>query len=137
MYQLVKFGGHRSYRNGDTNPDINFYILEKCELTTGIRHIARFLRSGIPIYNFPDTAGRKTRKEKDKRLQSVLRFMQTPKQKIILIQNNDINPLRANPTKLRNTGFKYYCGNKYITKTIKINHNKFRTYCKIISKLSK
>ena len=100
MDQLVKLSGHRSYRNGNTNPDINFYILEYCELTTGIHHIARFLRSGIPIYNFPDTGGKKTRREKHKQLQSVLRFMQTPKPKMILIQNNDINPLRANPTKL-------------------------------------
>ena len=32
------------------------------ELTVSIRHIARFLKSGIPIYNsdVPDTAGRKT-----------------------------------------------------------------------------
>ena len=37
--------------------------LEKAELTASIRHIERFLKSRIPIYNSeaPDTAGRKTR----------------------------------------------------------------------------
>ena len=37
--------------------------LEKPELTTSIRHIARFLKSEIPIYNMevPITASRKTR----------------------------------------------------------------------------
>ena len=36
--------------------------LEKVELTTSMPHIARFLKSGIPIDNpdVPDTAGRKT-----------------------------------------------------------------------------
>ena len=36
--------------------------LEKAELTASICHIARFLKSGIPIYNsdVSDTAGRKT-----------------------------------------------------------------------------
>ena len=40
MYLLVKFGGHRSYRNGSVNPYINSYIniLEKVKL--------------IPIFNF-------------------------------------------------------------------------------------
>ena len=37
---------------------------EKAELTASIRHIARFLNSGKPIYNFevPDTDGRKARR---------------------------------------------------------------------------
>ena len=39
--------------------------LEKDELTTSIRHITRFLKPGIPIYNskVPDTAGRKKEEE--------------------------------------------------------------------------
>ena len=39
---------------------------EKAELTTSIRHIAIFLKSGIPIYNseVPDTASRKTRRRR-------------------------------------------------------------------------
>ena len=38
--------------------------LEKAELNASIRHIARFLKSGIPIYKseVTDTAGRKTRR---------------------------------------------------------------------------
>ena len=38
--------------------------LEKAELTTSIHHIARFLKSGIPICNSeaPDIAGRITRR---------------------------------------------------------------------------
>ena len=37
--------------------------LEKAELTASISHIARFFKSGIPIYNSKDseTASRKTR----------------------------------------------------------------------------
>ena len=37
--------------------------LEKPELAISIRHIARFLKSEIPMYNMevPDTASRKTR----------------------------------------------------------------------------
>ena len=40
--------------------------LEKAELTASIRHIARFLKSEIQIYNseVPDTADRKTRGRK-------------------------------------------------------------------------
>ena len=64
MYLLAKFGGQSSYRNGDINSYIIFYIdtLEKAELTASIRHIVILLKSGIPIYNseVPDTAGRKT-----------------------------------------------------------------------------
>ena len=41
------------------------YTLEKAELFASIRHIRRFLKSGIPIYNseVPDTAGRKGEEE--------------------------------------------------------------------------
>ena len=64
MYLLAKFGDYRSYRNGDINSYINFYMgtLKKAELTASIRHVARFLKSGIPSYNseVPDTVGRKT-----------------------------------------------------------------------------
>ena len=52
-YLLAKFGDHRSYRHGDINSYINFYIniLEKAELTASICHISKFLKSPIPIYN--------------------------------------------------------------------------------------
>ena len=66
MHLLAKFGGHRSYRNGDINSYVNSYmdVFEKAELTALTRHIARFLKSGIPIYNseVPDTAGREARR---------------------------------------------------------------------------
>ena len=41
-------------------------ILEKAEFSASIRHIARFLKSGIPIYNseVPDMAGIKTRRRR-------------------------------------------------------------------------
>ena len=50
MYLLSKLGGHRSYRSGDANPYINFYlnILEKAELPT---KTTIFSDSAIPIYN--------------------------------------------------------------------------------------
>ena len=71
MYLLAKFGGHRSYENGDINSFINSYmsILEKVELTTSIRYIVRFSKSGILIYNskVPDTAGRKTTRRTGRR----------------------------------------------------------------------
>ena len=40
--------------------------LEKAELTTSIGHIAKFLKSGMSIYNseVPDMTGRKTRRKK-------------------------------------------------------------------------
>ena len=40
--------------------------LEKTELTTSIRHIEKFLKSGISIYYFevPDRAGRKMRRKR-------------------------------------------------------------------------
>ena len=64
MYLLAKFGGHRS----DKNVDINSYMdtLEKAELTVLIRHIARLVKSGIPIYNSEvlDTADRKVRRRR-------------------------------------------------------------------------
>ena len=67
MYLLAKFDDHRSYRNVDINSYINSCIdtLEKTELTASICHIAKFLKSGIRIYNseVPDTAGRKTRRK--------------------------------------------------------------------------
>ena len=47
--------------------------LEKAELTVSIRHIARFLKSWIPIYNseFPDTTGRKTRRRRRIKTQTI------------------------------------------------------------------
>ena len=65
---LAKFGGDRSYGNGDAISYINSYMntLEKAELTASLRHIERFSKSVIPIYNpeVPDTAGRKTRRRR-------------------------------------------------------------------------
>ena len=81
MYLLAKFGDHRCHRNGDINSYINsnIYTLENAQLTATIRHIARFLKSGIPIYNtvVQDTAGKKKQQEEHRQLQSVLRFTQT------------------------------------------------------------
>ena len=57
--------------------------LEKAEFTASFRHMERFLKSGIPIYNseVPDTAGRKREvegeEEKRRQLQSVMLFTQT------------------------------------------------------------
>ena len=51
---LVSFdGGHRSYGNADINSYINSYLNAsgKVDLTTLIRHIERFLKSGLPISN--------------------------------------------------------------------------------------
>ena len=66
MYLPATFGGHSSYRNGDISCYINSYmdILKKAEIITSIRHIARFLKSGILIYNpeILDTTGRKTKR---------------------------------------------------------------------------
>ena len=68
MYLLAKFDDHWSYRNRDINSYTNPYIdtLEKAELTTSLRYIAIFLKSGIPIYNskVPDTASRKTKRRR-------------------------------------------------------------------------
>ena len=75
MYLLAKFDGHRFYGNGDINSYINSYMItsERIELTFSIRHIEKFLKSGVPIYNFeiPDTAGRKTTREEHKQLQTI------------------------------------------------------------------
>ena len=64
---LVSFdGGHRSYGNADINSYINSYLNAsgKVELTTLIRHIERFLKSGLPISNpdVPYTTGKKNKK---------------------------------------------------------------------------
>ena len=65
MYLLAEFGDHRPDRNGDINSFIKYYMdtLERVEISTSIRHIARFLKSGIPIYSSDvlDTDGRKTK----------------------------------------------------------------------------
>ena len=56
MHLLAKFTHHRSYRNEDINSNINSYMdtLKKAELSALIRHITRFLKSGIQIYNSKD-----------------------------------------------------------------------------------
>ena len=56
----AKFGDHRCYGNGDIDSYIKSYMVTLEKVThTLIRHIARFLIPGIPIYNseVPDTAG--------------------------------------------------------------------------------
>ena len=47
--------------------------LEKAELIASIRHIERYLKSGIPIYNteVPDTVGRKTGRRRRRRIQAI------------------------------------------------------------------
>ena len=64
-----------SYKNGDINSYTNSYMdtLEKAELTASIQHIVRFLKSGIPIYNFevPDTACNKTRKRRTWKIRAI------------------------------------------------------------------
>ena len=81
MCLLAKFGGHRSYRNGYLSSYID--TLEKLKLIASICYIARFLKSGIPIYNseVADTAGRKQEKgdERHRKLQRVTSFTQTQK----------------------------------------------------------
>ena len=68
MYLLGKFDDQRSYGNGDINYFINSCMgtLEKAEVTASIRHIGRFSRSVIPIYNseVQDKIGKKTRRRR-------------------------------------------------------------------------
>ena len=48
--------------------------LEKAESSVSIHHIGRFLKLGMPIYDFevPDTTGRKTRKRRKRsRVQTI------------------------------------------------------------------
>ena len=71
MYLPAKFGGHRSYRNRYINSYTNSYMdtLEKPELAALIRHIAIFLKSGMPIYNYevPNTADRRRKRKRRRR----------------------------------------------------------------------
>ena len=66
MYLITKLGGQRSYGNGDINSLINSYmkILGNADVAASMGHIERFLKSGIPFYNYEvsDTAGRNTRR---------------------------------------------------------------------------
>ena len=66
MYLLAKFGGYRTYGNGDTNSYINSYKItsEKAEFAVSVHHIERFSKSGIPVYysEVSDTTDRKTRR---------------------------------------------------------------------------
>ena len=79
MYLLAKFGDHAPDKNGDINPYIKSYtdILENAELTTSIHQIAKFLKSGIPIYNskVPDMAGRKARKRRTQTIAKHFEFL--------------------------------------------------------------
>ena len=64
MCLLAEFGGKRSCQHRNINYYINFCMntSERTELTTSLRHIERFPKSGIPIYNskVSRTADRKT-----------------------------------------------------------------------------
>ena len=75
MYLLDKFCGYRSYGNRNFNSYIiSFMIrLEKAELTASIRHIKRFSKSEIPIYNseVPDTDNRKRNKRRRRRTETI------------------------------------------------------------------
>ena len=55
--------------------------LEKADLTALIRHIQRFLKSEIPIYNseVPGMAGKKREEEEQRQLQSVMRLKRSNK----------------------------------------------------------
>ena len=66
MYLLARFGSHMSFGNGDINSYINSYMnnLGKAELIPSVSNIQRFLKSGIPIYNSEDTAGRKRKRRR-------------------------------------------------------------------------
>ena len=83
MYLLAKFGDNRSHRNGNINSYISSYMdtLEKAALTASIRHIARFLKSEIPIYNseIPLRLAEKqeAKKKEHRQLLNVLSFTQT------------------------------------------------------------
>ena len=71
MYLLAKFGGHKSYQNGDINSYISSYMntSEKAKLTASVHHIARYLKPRILIVL--GMAGRKTTQEEHRQLQSV------------------------------------------------------------------
>ena len=73
MYQLAKFGDHRSKGNGDSYIGSYINTLEKAKLIASVQHIERFSKSGIPIYNFKvlETADRKTRTRRRRRRQVI------------------------------------------------------------------
>ena len=83
MYLLAKFGDNRSHRNGNINSYISSYrdTLEKAALTASIRHIVRFLKSEIPIYNSEIplrlTEKQEAKKKEHRHLLNVLSFTQT------------------------------------------------------------
>ena len=63
MYLSTKYGGQGSNGNGDINCYVSSYLdtLRKGKHTASIRHIKRFSKSGILIYNSeaPEMASRK------------------------------------------------------------------------------
>lgn len=69
MYLSTKYGGQGSNGNGDINCYISSYLdtSGKGKHTASIRHIKRFSKSGILIYNSeaPETASRKKKKEEN------------------------------------------------------------------------
>ena len=87
MYQLAKFGSHRSYGNGDFNSCINSYmnILEKAELTAS--------KSGIP-FTIPKfltrLAEKREEEEEHRQLQSVMCSTHTQKWERIFVNKLQI-----------------------------------------------
>ena len=81
MYLVAKFGDHISYRTGDISSYINSYMdtLKLVEPPASSRYIARFFKSGIPIYNskVSGTLAEKREEADHRQLQSVMHFMQT------------------------------------------------------------
>ena len=78
MYLLAKFSDHGSYKSGDINSYIKSYMdtLRNAELTALTHHIARFLKSGIPIYNSKalDMAGTKPTRRRTQGIAKRFRF---------------------------------------------------------------
>ena len=54
MYLLVRFGGHKSNRNGDINSYINSYRenVEKVKIMVLIHHIGRFLIRNTDLFRY-------------------------------------------------------------------------------------
>ena len=73
------------YINSHIKPYMN--TLERAELTALIRHVAKFLISGIPIFNSEvrDTAGRKTIRRRTPAIANSLAFHANAKSEHCLI----------------------------------------------------
>ena len=119
MHLLDKFVDHRSYRNGDINSYMD--TLVKAEFTASIRHIGRFLKSGIPIYNFevPNTVGRKTRRKRRRRRRRKRRTQAIAK--LYALHANAITFLRK-PFQITTSYLKISLWNPYSKKILTANH---------------